>query len=58
MSGTAQHGAWLDATVEGAKDNRIAGGSAEHCLLVLKNRLAANPGRTGYVRPLTEDELR
>ena len=52
------HGAWLDATVEGAKDNRIAGGSAEHCLLVLKDRLAANPDRTGYVRPLTEDELR
>lgn len=52
------HGAWLHATVEGSKDNRIAGGGEEHCALVLRDRLAANPDRTGYVRALTEDELR
>lgn len=51
MSNT--HGAWLYGA-EGEKDQRLAGGSEKHCQLVLE----ARGQDLGYVRALTEDELR
>jgi hypothetical protein len=43
---------------EGSKDERIAGGTEQWCAQVLAARLLIAPGRTGYVRPLTEAELK
>ena len=51
MSNT--HGAWLYGQ-DGQKDRRLAGGSEKHCTAVLEARGAD----LGYVRALTEDELR
>lgn len=45
-------------TREGEKDKRLAGGSEAHCERVLSERQAADPELTGYVRPLTEQELK
>ena len=50
MSNT--HGAWLHGQ-DGEKDRRLAGGSEKHCAAVLEKA-----GGDGYVRALTEDELR
>lgn len=50
MSNT--HGAWLNGQ-DGEKDRRLAGGSEKHCAAILEQ-----DGRPGYVRALTEDELR
>lgn len=52
------HVAFLNAKTEGEKDQRIAGGSEEWCAQVLAARLLIAPGRTGYVRMLSESELR
>lgn len=45
-------------TREGEKEKRLAGGSEAHCERVLAERRAADPALTGYVRPLTEQELK
>jgi len=55
---THTHGAWLDNGPDNGKPERIAGGTEEWCGQVLAARLRITPERTGYVRPLTEDELR
>lgn len=52
------HAAFLTGTEEGSKDERIAGGTEQWCAQVLAARLLIAPGRTGYVRPLTEAELK
>ncbi len=52
------HAAFVNSPIEGEKDLRIAGGSEKHCEDVLAKRLELSPCRTGYVRELTEDELR
>lgn len=52
------HAAFVNNPIEGEKDLRIAGGSESHCERVLADRLALSPCRTGYVRPLTEQELK
>lgn len=51
------HAAFLSGE-EGSKDERIAGGTEQWCAQVLAARLLIAPGRTGYVRPLTEAELK
>lgn len=51
------HAAFLTGTEEGSKDERIAGGTEQWCAQVLAARLLIAPGRTGYVRPLTDAEL-
>jgi len=55
---TNTHGAWLDNGPDNGKPERIAGGTELWCREVLAARLRITPERTGYVRPLTEDELR
>jgi hypothetical protein len=52
------HGAWLDDGPDDGKPQRIAGGTEAHCDRVLIARLESAPGRTGFVRPLSESELR
>lgn len=52
------HVAFLTGTQEGSKDERIASGTEQWCAQVLAARLLIAPGRTGYVRPLTEAELK
>jgi hypothetical protein len=49
------HVAFLDNRDGSA--HRIAAGTEEHCRRILDERIA-HGDRSGYVRPLTEDEVR
>lgn len=52
------HVAFLDAPQRGDKATRVAAGTEDFCAFVLAQRLEQNPGSTGFVRELTESELR
>ena len=54
---TNTHAAFVDNPIAGEKDLRLAGGTEEYCARVLAERLELSPCRTGYVRPLTAEEL-